>query len=145
MELSRYRIMMRGKDKVQKSDARLHIVRYAQRYGNKPAAREYGCSKNTVKLWRRRFESEGMSGLNDKRDVPRNIPHKTSESDERYIVKCRNKVPCYGPQRLKLFFGIPTSEGAIKRILREHNLTMRNGRLSAKIDRMFRLKCCYFQ
>jgi hypothetical protein len=29
---------------------------------------------------REEFEAEGMSGLNDKRDVPRNIPHKTSES-----------------------------------------------------------------
>lgn len=66
MELSRYRIMMKGKDKVQKADVRLHIVRYAQRYGNKPAAREYGCSKNTVKLWRRRFEEEGMKGLDKK-------------------------------------------------------------------------------
>lgn len=95
MELSRYRIMMRGKDKVEKAEVRLHIARYAQRNSNKAAAREYDCSKNTVKLWRRRFEAEGMSGLNDKRDVPRNIPHKTSESDERYIVKCRDKVPCY--------------------------------------------------
>jgi len=123
MELSRYRIMMKGKDKVHKADVRLHIVRYAQRYGNKPAAREYGCSKNTVKLWRQRFEAEGMSGLNEKRDVPRNIPHKTSEAEELYVVGCRNKVPCYGPQRLRLFFGIKASEGAIKRILREHKLT----------------------
>jgi hypothetical protein len=52
MELSRYRIMMKGKDKVLKADVRLHIVKYAQQHGNKPAAREYGCSKNTVKLWR---------------------------------------------------------------------------------------------
>lgn len=66
-----------------------------------------------------------MSGLNDKRDVPRNIPHKTSESQKRYIVKCRNKVPCYGPRRLRLFFGIKASEGSIKRILREHDLTRR--------------------
>jgi len=114
---------MNGKDKVQKADARLHIVRYAKRYGNKPASREYGCSKNTVKLWRRRFEEEGMRGLDEKRDVPRNIPHKTSEADEAYIVECRRKVPCYGPQRLRLFFGIKTSEGAIKRILREHHLS----------------------
>ena len=123
MEPTRYRIMMRGKDKVKKAEARLHMVRYAQRNGNKAAAREYGCSKNTVKLWRRRFEAEGMRGLNDRRDVPRNIPHKTSGADEEYIVNCRNKVPCYGPRRLKLFFGIAASEGAIKRILREYGLT----------------------
>ena len=125
MELSRYRIMMRGKDKVEKVDARLHVVRYAQRHGNKAAAREYGCSKNTVKLWRRRFEAEGMSGLDEKRDVPKRIPHKTSEAEEGYIVECREKVPCYGPRRLRLFFGIRRSEGAIKRILREHGLTRR--------------------
>lgn len=115
--------MMKGKDKADKADARLHVVRHAQRHGNKATAREYGCSKNTVKLWRRRFEEEGTSGLNDKRDVPRDIPHKTTKAEEKYIEKCRQKVPCYGPQRLRLFFGVKRSEGAIKRILKEHGLT----------------------
>jgi transposase len=123
MELNRYRIMMKGKGKAEKAEARLHAIRYAQRHGKRAAAREYGCSKNTVKLWLRRFEEEGMSGLNDKRDIPRNIPHKTTQAEENYIIKCRQKVPCYGPQRLQLFFGVKRSEGAIKRILKEHGLT----------------------
>jgi len=35
MEPTRYRIMMIGKDKGEKQDTRLHITRYAQRYGTK--------------------------------------------------------------------------------------------------------------
>ncbi len=123
MEPSRYRIMLRGKNEIDKVEVRLHMVRYAQRYGNKAAAREYGCSKNTVKLWRRRFEAEGMEGLKEKRDVVRDIPHKTPKEMEQYIVQCRQKMPCYGPKRLKLFFRVTASEGAIKRILKEHGLT----------------------
>ncbi|MEM3580170.1 MAG: helix-turn-helix domain-containing protein [Candidatus Bathyarchaeia archaeon] len=112
MEPSRYRIMLRGK----KAEVRLHMVRYAQRHGNKAKAREYGCSKNTVKLWRRRFEAEGMEGLKEM---------------EQYIVQCRKMLPCYGPKRLRLFFGVTASEGAIKRILKEHGLT-RTGRKKYK-------------
>ena len=39
MELSRYRIMMKGKDKADKADARLHVIRHAQKHGNKATAR----------------------------------------------------------------------------------------------------------
>ncbi len=86
--------MMKGKSKEEKAEAGLHIVRYAQRHGNKQEARQFGCSKNTVKLLRRRFEAEGMSGLNDKRDVPGDLPHKTPEAMEQYMVDWGRKVPC---------------------------------------------------
>lgn len=143
MELSRYRIMMRGKNKAEKRQARLHIVRYAQREGIKAAAREYGCSKNTVRLWKRRFEDEGMRGLDEKRDVPRDIPHKTSKANERYIVSCRKKVPCYGPQRLKMFFAINESEGAIKRILKEYKLTRTKRKKYRKRNDLREIKAKY--
>jgi len=32
-------------------------------------------------------------------------------------------VPCYGPKRLKWFFGIDASEGAIYRVLKQNKLT----------------------
>lgn len=44
---------------------------------------------------------------------------------EQYIVQCGKMLPCYDPKRLKLFFGVTASEGAIKRILKEHGLTGR--------------------
>ena len=52
--MSRYRIMMRGKDKEHKLEARLHMVRYAQREGIREASRAFGAGRNTVRLWLRR-------------------------------------------------------------------------------------------
>lgn len=77
------------------------MIRYAQQRGNKAAARRFGCSKNTVKLWRRRYEEKGMSGLEDRRKGSNDIPHKTPFEEEKRIIECREKAPCYGPKRLK--------------------------------------------
>jgi transposase len=60
--------------RAKKDAVKLDIIRYAQRLGNKAAARRFGCSKNTVKLWRYRYETQGMSGLKDRCEGPNNIP-----------------------------------------------------------------------
>ncbi len=57
-----------------------------------------------------------MEGLKEKRDVVRDIPHKTPEEMEQYIVQCGKMLPCYDPKRLRLFFGVTASEGAMKRL-----------------------------
>ena len=106
-----------------KFSVKLDIVRYAQQKGNKPAARRFGCSKNTVKLWRHRFETNGVKGLTDRRRGPKVIPHKTSQKEEMQIIKAREQAPCYGPKRLKWAYNLSVSEGAIARILKVHNLT----------------------
>ena len=72
--MSKYTIMMEGKGKVHKIDARLHMVRYAQREGIREAARVFGASRNTVRLWLRRYEREGISGPKDKRKGQRIFP-----------------------------------------------------------------------
>ena len=99
------------------------IVRYAQQKGNKPAAKRFGCSKNTVKLWRRRYETNGIRGLADQRRGPKVIPHKTPQKEEERIIKAREQAPCYGPKRLRWAYDLSASEGAIARILRVNNLT----------------------
>jgi transposase len=111
--------------RAKKDAVKLDIIRYAQRLGNKAAARRFGCSKNTVKLWRRRYETQGMFGLEDCRRGPNDIPHKTSSEEEKRIIECRMKAPCYGPKRLKWAYNIQASEGAIARILKVNGLTRR--------------------
>jgi transposase len=115
--------MVCGSSREKKDSVKLDVVRYAQLHGNKPAARRFGCSKNTVKLWRHRYEEQAMTGLQDRRKGPNCIPHKTSKEEEQDIIKYRKKSPCYGPKRLKWAYDINASEGAIARILKEKDLT----------------------
>ena len=87
---------MEEKGKVHKIEARLHMVRYDQ--------------------------TEGISGLEDRRKGPKNIPHKTPKEEEERIIAAKKKVPCYGAGKLKEAFGLRASVGAVGRILRERGL-----------------------
>lgn len=118
-----YLTMVAGKSEVSKTELRLGMVRHAQKHGIREAARAYRSSRNTVRVWKRRYEAEGMRGLADRSRAPQRIPHKTSAYQETKVVEAREKVSCYGPERLKWFFRLKPSAGAIGRILRERKLT----------------------
>lgn len=62
-------------------DKRLEMVRFADEYGIKKAARFYKCSKNTIKKWRRRYAVYGVSGLLDRSRKPKNSPRKIAQQD----------------------------------------------------------------
>ena len=89
-----------------KHNFRKRLISYALMHGIKPAAREYRCSANTVRLWLRRFQVGGNKGLEDRSRAPRSCPHKVSSEVEQLVIKCRNKSPAFGPVRLKDYFDI---------------------------------------
>jgi len=116
-------MIMRGKDRESKWDMRLALVRYAQNSGIREAARSFGCSRNTVRLWMRRYEHKGIVGLAEQSRAPNHIPHKAGSEMEKKVLAARKAVPCYGPRRLKSMFEIPISVNAIARIIKEQGLT----------------------
>ena len=118
-----YTMIMKGKDRESKWDIRLMLVRYAQKRGIREAARCIGCSRNTVRLWMRRYELAGVTGLAEQSRAPHRIPHKASKEMEGKVLAARKAVPCYGPRRLKMMFEIPISVNAIARILKEQGMT----------------------
>lgn len=118
-----YRSMMEGKDKEARFQFRLRMVRHAQEHGIRDAARVYGCERNTVRDWLRRYEAEGVKGLEERSRAPHRIPHKTTVAEEQEIVGAREAAPCMGPVRLKEYFSLRRGKNAIGRVLREHGLT----------------------
>jgi transposase len=117
-----YRSMIRGKVEESRFEFRLQLVRYAQEHGIREAARVFRASRNTVRLWLRRYEEKGAGALVERSRAPKRIPHKTSQAQERKIVAARQAVPCYGPRRLKSIFELEASKNAIGRILKERGL-----------------------
>lgn len=67
---------------------RLELVRYANEFGIKVAARFYKCSKNTIKKWCRRYAVYGIAGLKDKSRRPIHSPKRISDNDVKKIKKC---------------------------------------------------------
>jgi hypothetical protein len=82
------------------------------------AGRLFSCSRNTVRKWLRHYQQEGKPDLKERSRAPRRIPHKTPPEVEQKVLQARDAIPCFGPQRLKQEFGLPSSTGAIGRILR---------------------------
>lgn len=60
---------------------RMAMVLHAQTHGIRATVRAMGCSRNTVRLWLRRFRAEGRQGLHPKSCAPKTCPpHKTHPS-----------------------------------------------------------------
>ncbi len=124
-----YRSMMRGarwKRVASRSGWSWCATRRSMACGRR--RRVYGCSRNTVRLWVRRFEAEGAGGLQERSRAPKRIPHKTSKEEEERVVAARRAVSCFGARRLKSMFDLRVGKNAIGRILRERGLTRRKKR-----------------
>jgi len=100
-------------------DLRYRLVQTALQTGIRAAARQFGCSRNTVRKWLRRFQQRGKPGLEERSRAPRRIPHKTPPEVEQKVLEARDALPCFGPRRLKQTFDLPCSTGAVGRILRQ--------------------------
>lgn len=69
-------------------EKRLEMVRFANEYGIKAAARVYSCSKNTIKKWCRRYAVYGIKGLKDKSRRPHHSPRRIDNNDIIKIKEC---------------------------------------------------------
>jgi transposase len=116
-----YPEMIRQVKPSSKYDLRLRLVQAGQQLGVKPAARLFGASPQTVRLWLRRYREAGRSGLGDRSHAPRRCPHKASPARERQVLEARQRSG-FGPRRLKVEFELSPSIGAIARILRQRGL-----------------------
>ena len=95
MELGAYGNMMQIAGNGKYFSIRKSVALYAQKHGIKPTARKYYMSKNTVRLWLRRFKREGHDGLIDRRNGPHYIPHKTSKAEEKEIIRLSFRFVSY--------------------------------------------------
>jgi transposase len=97
------------------------LVSFARTHGVKVTAREFGCSRNTVRKWLRRYQPGKPSSLQELSRRPDHCPHQTPCGLEGQIVKLRRQTG-FGAQRLQHEFALPCSHNAIARILRQHQL-----------------------
>ena len=123
MERTSYATYSVGKGKEYPFGYKMDAIFAAQELGIKPAARKFKIAPNTMRSWLWRFQKKGKKGLKDQRKGPKHIPHKTSVDEEEKIVSIRVRSPCFGPLRIKHFYNVSCSTGAIQRIIRSHGLT----------------------
>ena len=132
-----------AKAKNNKYFLRLQMVKYANEHGIRATARAFACSRNTVRRWLRRFGQGGKKALSDLSRAPKSCPHKLSDAQQIRILKARRQAPCFGPRRLKDFFGIKASLGAIARVIRDHGLTRKRRKKHQKKNDLRKIKQQY--
>jgi transposase len=102
---------------------RHQLVQFARTQGIKAAARHFGCFRNTVRKWFRRFQDQGNAGLRSQSRAPSSCPHKTKDALENRVVALRKKSPGFGARRLIEEFDLPLGHNAAQRIINAHHLT----------------------
>jgi transposase-like protein len=103
-------------------DLRLRMVKMAGEEGISATARYYRTTRKTVRKWVRRYRQGGLKALEDRKRAPKRIPHKMPKELEKRIVELRKRYPGWGPKRLKTYFNLACSEGAIHRVLKQNGL-----------------------
>ena len=102
---------------------RYEMVRFAQKNGIKPTAREYHTQPKIVRKWVKNYEKLGLSGLKDASRKPHKSPNKCSEKLEKKIIKVRIQTGHkFGARRLIERFDLKCGKTCINRIIREHKL-----------------------
>ena len=100
---------------------RQKLVSHARQRGLKAAARAFGCSRNTVRKWCRRYQPGKPSTLAELSKRPHHCPHQTAPSIEGVVVRLRRQTG-FGAERLKQEFHLSVGVSAIQRIVRAHGL-----------------------
>ena len=116
-----YSTMIKAQDKEFRFEIRLRLAKEAIRTSIRATARDWDCSRNTVRRWKRRYEKEGLQGLKERSHAPENCPHKISGRLEQKIIRLRKRSG-FGPRRLKEEFDLPCGHNAIYRVLKEHDM-----------------------
>jgi putative transposase len=91
--------------------------------------RRYGISRPTGYKWVKRYEEEGVSGLEERTHDAKKHPNALAENMEDLVLKARGKHPTWGPKKLVAWIG---QKGGLERvcapstageILRRHGLS----------------------
>lgn len=111
---------------------RWYMVKKAKETSISEAARCYGTTRKTVQKWVRRYNAQGLGGLEDVSRAPHHIPHKMCKEDEERIVELRERHSKWGARRLKDHYGLAGSYTAINRVLKQGGYVRRKKRKHKK-------------
>ena len=83
------------------------------------AAASMGMSRDRAHVWWRRYQAEGVAGLEDRSSRPHRSPGRTKRSQERRIIGLRRSRGL-GPARIAGIVGLPAS--TVHAVLVRHGL-----------------------
>jgi transposase InsO family protein len=111
-----------------KAKQKLKVVDWMRNHGNNASltARHFGLNRETVRIWKRKFDTIGMIALNEKSHRPKHLRTSTTNwkiVDE--IVKTRKQYPVWSKYKIKAILkrkNLIVSASTIGRILKKKGL-----------------------
>ena len=99
--------------------------------------REYGISRQTGYLWKRRFEEGGAAALSDRKPLAHHHPHALDEELADQIAALRKEHPTWGPKKLRVLLARQLSEGvSLPAVSTIGEVLKRRGLIAAKRRRL---------
>lgn len=102
---------------------------------------EFGISRPTGYLWRKRYQEAGLAGIAERSRRPRQIPERTGAELERRVVEVRRHYPDWGARKLQVVLArdqVKLTRSTIHRILLRHDLVRDVDRHSPAVQRFER-------
>ncbi|MGR6918783.1 IS481 family transposase [[Actinomadura] parvosata] len=103
-------------------------------------AARYGTSRQSVHAWRKRFEAEGLPGLEDRSRRPKTSPTRLASEVEALICQMRRQHPRWGARRISFELRqqgldqVP-SKATVHRVLDRNGLTRRQEQTHRRVYR----------
>jgi len=112
-------------------ELRFKIISEGLKNGVSDTCRKYDISRTIYYRWLKRYKTQGIDGLDDKKKhfIP---PNKTKTEVENSILNLIKTYPNYGPRALKYLLdelGYDISESAVYNVLKRNNLTGKSSRI----------------
>lgn len=118
---------------------KLKVMTYAQSAGNvKETCEIFGISRTLYYKWKRQYETEGPLGLEEKPKKKPIMPNQVSAITEKAILEQVVRTPKDGPRQLCYSLnlaGYKVGETGVYRVLKRHQLTRRDERISFSKNR----------
>lgn len=111
-----------------KAKQRLKIIDWLKAHNNNISltARHFGLNRETVRIWRQRFQRQGLVGLNDRSHRPKHLRKPTTPLNVIVeTIKLRKKYPAWSKYKLQVLLSrkeITVSASTIGRIIKRHGL-----------------------
>ena len=85
------------------AEMRLEVLLEAARSGETVTAicKRYGISRETFYVYRRRFQKDGIAGLQQRSKAPLRQPNRMAEAIEEAICRMRKDHPRFGARRIR--------------------------------------------
>src|SRR5215469_7471144 len=100
------------------------VIRAGRGEGLSSLCREYGISRPTGYLWLRRFQQEGVAGMEERSHRPHCSPGQTKTVLEERIEQLRRQRPDWGARKLQVLLA---REGIELPVVTIHRVLLRRG------------------